>query len=480
MSLGVVTLGLGLLGSFIFAAETLRLVIDLQETQATVTARWHYSPPPDYETWYEYVVVNEASADTVVRDSTALQEAQVVLQRVETDIVYRFGVRVWVEDALGGTNHSDWFDERFLVPARPDAILLAKRDFVTSPTIIPYDPAFEQPDGTLWLEFETTADVQTNQGLWSRDANGYEGGGHLSVWIESGSVLARIQSDSTSYQLQWPVVANATNQVAVEFGAAGFNFHVNGALAMSDPYTGGTVGNANDIVVGASKQSYRDTVPDQPWTNPFQGTVRESEYYLGTYDFSGRWGLPPVPPPPPVDSMSIEVAQIDHGQVVPQLLWEGQPTEVDYFVVRFAPIREARWIVRFVEGDTLDHYGKWVPATLPVAGGPWRVSQSSSDGWQMYHTETFEQCFVPSSGWTANGSHPCFTRDELLSHVERNYDCVGGRYWAKHNSEIECNFNINISQRAGFTFPRGTNPLLRFEVFDQNRQRIGYWERRVT
>ena len=475
-------LGLTILGSWISLGlgKGLSLQIDLQETQATVTARWYYTPPAGYETWYEYVIVNEATADTVVRDSTSLQTATVTLQRTETDIVFRFGVRVWIVDALGGSNNSEWLDDRFLVPARPDAILLAKRDFVTSPVIIPNDPAFEQDEGTLWLEFETTSDIQTNQGLWSRDANGYENGGHLSVWVHEGAVKARIQSDSVSYQLQWPVVPNVVNQAAVEFGPGGFRLHVNGALAMSDPYTGGTVGNQNDIVVGASKQSYRDSVPDQPWTNPFLGTVRESEFYLGTYDFSGRWGLPPVPEPPPVDSMSIEVANIDHGEVVPPILWEGQPVAADYFVVRFAPLREAQWIVRYVDGDTLDHHGVWQPATLPVAGGPWRVTQSDATGWRMYHTETGEQCFVPKDGWSPEGSNPCFTRDELLSYVERNDDCVGGRYWAKHGSEIECNFNINISQRAGFTFPRGTNPLLRFEVFDASRRLIGYWERRVS
>ena len=476
-------LGLMLLGLWISvgASKGIRLLIDLQETQATVTAQWFYTPPPDYETWYEYVIVNEASADTIVRDSTALQEATVTLQRRETDIVYRFGLRVWIKDALGGSNHSNWTDERFMVPARPAAILLAKRDMVTSPVIIPNDPAFEQPEGTIWLEFQTTSDITTTQGLWSRDHTGYQDGGHLSVWVQEGTVRTRIQTDSSSIQLQWPIVANTTNQVAVEFGPeTGFRLHVNGALAMSDPYTGGTVGNQNDIVVGASKQNYHDTIPEEPWRNPFQGTVREAEFYLGQYDFSGRWGLPPVPVPPPVDSMRIEVAQIDHGEVVPQVLWEGQPRYVDYFSVRFTPIREAAWIVRYVDGDTLDHHGTWLPATLPVAGGPWKVSQSDASGWRMYNENTGEICTAPTNGWTVQGTLPCITRDELLSYVKRNDDCVGGRYWAKHGSEIECNFNLNISQRATFNFPRGTNPLLRLEVFDANRQRIGYWERRVS
>lgn len=64
--------------------------------------------------------------------------------------------------------------------------------------------------------------------------------------------------------------------------------------------------------------------------------------------------------------------------------------------------------------------------------------------------------------------------------VKRNDDCVGGRYWAKHSSEIACYFNLNIAHHVTWNFPRGTNPVLRVEAFDANRQRIGYWERRVS
>jgi len=461
--------------------RTLGFLIDLQETQATVTARWYHTPNPEYETWYDYVVVDEAASDTIMADSTSLQTTTFTLQRVEVDKAYRFGVRVVIRDALGSIARSAWQDDRLIIPAAPAAGLLAKRDMVTSPVIVPNDPAFEQDRGTVWLEFETRDDITTAQGLWSRDANGYDNGGHLSIYVRDGSVFTRIQSDSASTVLQWPIVANAINQVAVEFGDdTGLRLHVNGALAMSDPYTGGTRGNVNDIVVGADKMSYKPDGSTPEWANPFSGVVRVSEFYVGRYDFSGRWGLPPLPEPPPVDSLNIEVANIDHGQVVPLVEWNGQPTAVDYFSVKFAPLREARWIVRYVDGDTLDHHGVWVPATLPVAGGPWHVTQSDAQGWTMYNENTGAVCGALTDGWTAEGTSPCFSRDELLSYVERNNDCVGGRYWAKHNSEIECNFNINISQRATFTFPRGTNPVLRLEVFDANRQRIGYWERRVS
>ena len=462
-----------------YAAAGLDFLIHLQDTAATVTARWTYTANPEYETWYEYIVEDEAAADTIMADSTSLQETTFTINRTETDKAYRFGVRVVIKDALGSIARSGWIDDRFIVPARPAAGLLAKRDMVTSPVIVPNDPAFEQDRGTVWLEFETRADITTVQGLWSRDHNGYQNGGHLTIFIRDGSVVARIQSDSTSYEVQWPIVANSVNQAAVEFGDdTGFRLHVNAALAMTDPYTGGTVGNSNDIVVGADKMSYRDTIPDEPWANPFSGTVRVSEFYAGRYDFSGRWGLPPLPPPAPVDSLNIEVAQIDRG-----ITHSG----MGYMSVRFTPIPEAEYIVRFVNGDTLDHYGKWKPALLAVAGADWYVScsgackaDSSWRGWEMYNAETGERCSATYDGWTTAGTHPCVTREEIIAGNRRNNDCVGGRIWAKHASEIECNFNILSSLRANFYFEGGTNPLLRFEVFDIDRRRIAYWERRAA
>jgi hypothetical protein len=468
--------------------EGLRFLIDLQETHSDITARWFYTEQPEYTTWYEFWVEDEAAQAEVIHDSTSLKEVTFTIQRADVDKAYRFYVKVWIEDATGTKAQSSPYDDRFIIPAAPAAGLLAKRDMVTSPVIVNNDPAFEQPRGTVWLEFETTADITTSQGLWSRDANGYENGGHLSVYVQNGSVWARLQSDSASYTLQWPVVPSTLNQVAIEFGEdTGFRLWVNSALAMSDPYTGGTQGNSNDLVVGADKMGYRPDGSTPEYANPFAGTVRVSEFYLGRYDFSGRWGLPPLPPPPPVDSLVIEASTIDHGQVEPLVDYNGQPTAVDYFTVRFTPIQEAEYIVRFVDGDTLDHQGVWKEAKLPVAGADWVVvcsgackADTSWRGWEMFNTRTGARCSAPVSGWTTNGTAPCVTKAEIIARNERNPDCVGGRYWAKHDSEIECNFNIKSALRTSFVFPRGTNPTLRFEVFDADRRRIGYWERRVS
>ena len=466
----IVAVLITILGSSILVSSpmaSMRLLIDLQATHADVTARWYYTPPEDFDTWYVYWVFDEAAQVEVLRDSTAMQTTSFSINRSDSDKAYEFNVAVRIEDAAGSAAYSDPVSERFIIPALAPAGLLAKRDMVTDPVIVPNIPEFEQEYGTLWLEFDTSTDIVTEQGIWSRDANGYEDGGHLSVFIRDGSIVVRIQSDSASHQLQWPVVRGTTNQAAVNFGPdTGLELYVNGAIASRDTFTGGTVGNANDIVVGAHKMSYRPDGSTPEYSAPFQGTVRVSEYYVGRYDFSGRWGLPPITPPPPVDSLNIEVAHIDRGEVV-----GGQ---TDYFSVAFAPIPSAaqiRLLVDGVEQRTKEAY-------LQVGAPAW-VIQSDDTGWQTYHPDTGRSCFIPAGEWDHTGD-ACYTQAQKIAANERNPDCVGGRYWAKHNSEIECNFVMKYTHKATFNYTRGTRPMLRLEVYDENGTRLGYWERRAA
>lgn len=420
-----------------------------------------------------YVVEDEASQIQVLRDSTSLTSTSFAISRTDSDKAYIFRLFVRIEDALGSIAYSDPLSERFLVPAQAPAVLLAKRDMVTTPVIVTNDPAFEQLVGTLWLEFETTADITTTQGLWSRDASGYGGGGHLSVWIQNGSIHARIQDTSTSYQLSWPVVRGTRNQAAIEFGEdTGFRLSVNGAIAASNPYTGGTVGNQRPIVVGALSWDWAAGRPD--YTNPFLGTVRVSEFYAGKYDFSGRWGLPPITPPPPVDSMTIEVAKIDRGAVV-----DG---ETEYFSVYFAPIPNAAYIKTLIDGVEQNRR----QAFLNLAD-PWFVSCSGAckddlawRGWEMYNADDSTRCSVSFADHSYRGWGTCVSQEEMIALNERNNDCVGGRYWAKHSTEIECNFNTRTGHNASFNYRLGTRPMLRIEVYNEQNQLLGYWERRAA
>ena len=146
LSVGVAALItlLGLSAWVLSPRDGVNLLIDLQATHANVTARWYYTPPVGYETSYVYTVEDEAAESEVLRDSTSLQTAQFTINRTDSDRAYLFSVYVRIEDALGSSAYSDPLTELFIVPAKAPAGLLAKRDMVTDPVIIPNIPEFEQ------------------------------------------------------------------------------------------------------------------------------------------------------------------------------------------------------------------------------------------------------------------------------------------------------------------------------------------------
>lgn len=317
------------------AAPGTRLLIELQETVATMQATWDYDFPPGDTISFVWRVTEEAGGAEVVRDTTP-QLATEVWQhtRIDRDVAYLFHLEVF--KIVGST----WipsgrpYMERYVIPARAPYVLVAETTETTRPDSIPADPAQEMAEGTLWLEFTPNA-VTGEQGLWAKDYIGYEAGGHFSLWVSGSTVYWRIQDDSTSYQhTRTGVVAGQRNQIAVEFGPDGFKGWLNGEQAFSDPYTGGLIGNQNAIVVGAMSQGR------EPWVNPLDGTMHTTELYDGKYDFSGRWGEPPIPPPdtippPPVCDTCVNVIRLSWLRIYRSIRFEGPdaiPTDTGTFI----------------------------------------------------------------------------------------------------------------------------------------------------
>lgn len=303
-----VLLFLVLLAAGLALAGPLRLLIDLQETTATMMARWTYDAPADQVSRFIWSVANEETGAEVERDTTELLETREWSHtRTDADVPYIFHLRAFkIVDAVWYPSERP-YTERYVIPARAPYVLVAETLETTRPDSIPYDPTQQIAEGTLWIEF-TPNSVVGRQGLWSKDFNGYQTGGHLSVWLEGSVAHWRIQDTTQSYEHQRTgVVAGQLNQIAVEFGSGGFKGWLNGTLAFTDSYTGGLTGNENAIVVGANSQSAL------PWNDPLDGTVHRTELYDGVYDFSWRWGEPPVPPiepPPSVCDTCVEVIRL--------------------------------------------------------------------------------------------------------------------------------------------------------------------------
>jgi hypothetical protein len=135
----------------------------------------------------------------------------------------------------------------------------------TSAVVLDHDAAYELPNGTLELSF--TADtVSGRQGLFSKDSKGNDDGGHLTVLIEDGDLVARLQSDGS---VNVPVLtasnaisAGKAHHVALTFGDAGLKLYVDGELAGEASYTGGIAPNQEPIVIGANQWASGDEVAD--------------------------------------------------------------------------------------------------------------------------------------------------------------------------------------------------------------------------
>ncbi|MEM9352032.1 MAG: cadherin domain-containing protein, partial [Planctomycetota bacterium] len=127
-----------------------------------------------------------------------------------------------------------------------------------------------QDEGTIHLRFNADT-VSGTQGLFSKDSDYFDDGGHVTMWVKNGEVEVRVQSTSASYTLRSDVgvQAGAWHDVSLSFGSDGLNLYVDGELADTDSYTGGLgassggSGNTEPIVIGANAWSSSDGSADK-------------------------------------------------------------------------------------------------------------------------------------------------------------------------------------------------------------------------
>lgn len=319
--------------------NNLNIEIQAVSNTSTVTAEWFYTAPDS--TWiidYIYKVTDVSEGIIIFEDTTVSKLVTFDINRSFVDKDYDFAVavrRISPQPRVGV-----WKSERFTVPlVEQFALLYELPTPITTPIVVAHDPAFEVDSGTVWIEFIPNT-ITGEQGLFSKDHSGYGTGGHFTISVSDGQIKVRIQDLSQSYQLvAGTIVDLVVNQVAVTFGDE-LRLYVNGILVASSVYSGGIVGNTETIVIGA--ESSNDQAGESLFTTPFDGTIEVVEFYRGFYDFSGRWGDIPLPPPGPVDSVTINVAHISYGMVMNQSL--------DYVEIAFAPIVEAEYYTLYLDG----------------------------------------------------------------------------------------------------------------------------------
>ncbi|MFH1431724.1 MAG: DUF2341 domain-containing protein, partial [archaeon] len=146
---------------------------------------------------------------------------------------------------------------------------------------IPHSDDFLISDGTVEFWFKTD-DPTKDQGLISKDSEGLDTGGHLTISIDPASyVYVRQQNTVTEYILDSStstILADTWYHVAYTFGSDGMKLYIDGTEVDTDSYTGGLTGNYEPIALGA-KTVRSDNLIIYPLQSYLDGTIDEVRIY---------------------------------------------------------------------------------------------------------------------------------------------------------------------------------------------------------
>ncbi|MEO0819617.1 MAG: G8 domain-containing protein [Pseudomonadota bacterium] len=143
-----------------------------------------------------------------------------------------------------------------------------------------HEPEFEVSSGVISFTFEADK-VSGANGLFSKDAHGYKGGGnHISAWLQSGQLIVRFQDDNSErVMVAEDIVANQAYDVLMTFGDAGVGLWLDGTQIEYDAnFEVDWRENKQPIQVGGLGWSSADGADDAGWA--FDGTI--SDFTIAT------------------------------------------------------------------------------------------------------------------------------------------------------------------------------------------------------
>ncbi|UMA66195.1 Ig-like domain-containing protein [Roseivivax marinus] len=143
----------------------------------------------------------------------------------------------------------------------------------------PHDALYSVPQATLNFSF-TAADTSGAQGLFSKDASGFGGGGnHLVIYLNGSTLVARYQDGGASATFQVPgIVAGQTYDVAAVFGAGGASeLYIDGELVATSPLQMDWTQNIEWIQWGG--RGWGSSSGSSGFDAPFEGTISDRQFY---------------------------------------------------------------------------------------------------------------------------------------------------------------------------------------------------------
>ncbi|MCP4382099.1 MAG: LamG domain-containing protein, partial [Hyphomicrobiales bacterium] len=144
---------------------------------------------------------------------------------------------------------------------------------------LPHDTELEVAEATIAFSF-VADDVNTRQGLFTKDAGGFSGGGnHFAIYVENGSLVARFQDGSASTILsQAGLVAGQEYEVAATFGANGVELYVDGApVASVDDHIMSWTGNQEYLQIGGL--GWASQTGQDGFVSPFSGQIADVQVF---------------------------------------------------------------------------------------------------------------------------------------------------------------------------------------------------------
>ncbi len=116
-------------------------------------------------------------------------------------------------------------------------------------------------NGVVAIDFMQTGKWNPRETLFSKDAVGYDNGGHLTIYSvgdggsgNQGTIKARLQSTNQSFTLTSGLLdLNQWYNLEFAFGFGGMKLAIDGLLVDSNVFTGGIASNLEGFSLGASK-----------------------------------------------------------------------------------------------------------------------------------------------------------------------------------------------------------------------------------
>ncbi len=153
-----------------------------------------------------------------------------------------------------------------------------------APMIFDHSGRFDLVEGTIAFNFEIT-ELEGYQVLFSKDAEGYGNGGHVSAYLDDkGNLTVRVQDLDESFYLkaQLGLMAGQSHDFAMTFGENGVELLLDGArVAFDADIVYDMTGNTEALIVGASG-----------WSNTAGQTDRIHSHFNGKISNFVVFGTP--------------------------------------------------------------------------------------------------------------------------------------------------------------------------------------------